>query len=728
MAGIRINELPKVEAFGDDDVIVLNENNLETSQIGMSYFVTTLTGRDLKFTGLVELQNDVVVGGKTYFNNVVEFNDGVTHNNPVDFNDEISFNGATSGVLINDLDDVDTTTTPPVVGDALLWDNLVNSWVPGRSGSLNSVVEDISPQLGGDLDVNSFKIISTFGDSVIIESNNDVLITPGGANNAVNLGGRGTVSSELRFYGAETLRYVGIQAPAESDLSSYTLILPSSPGQLGQALLTDGSGNLAWGNVVFGDGTGGGGGIQLADLSVRTESASGGGELTYNDLNGEFIFNPAYLEPYFTQTEINALSITELVDVDTTTNEAQSGQTLIWDEINDNWIPGNVNIESSSLNDLLDVSAPVPSNGQILVYNGFNNQWQSAENEVPNALTFQGSCNITQITSSDDNDDVQDNVSDRLTGYFWVNGTGNIGPVDPTWDGLTADSIGGEYIAWTENDEFVVLGRTGDLNAVLEVAGGTGIVIDDSDQQIPIINLADTAVTPGDYDFPIITVDQQGRITNVTSGSQNGGNIDTILLDYLELAGGTLTGKLFLAGDPETDLEASTKKYVDLLEYNILGDPFDFDDTGVIGDYVKKTGSHMYGDLTFSEVRAPNDGTPNPSEYKLKVEKTTGNIDSYGTVTAVDFIRRDGSSVGGSTEISDQPPLNPTPGDFWFNSENGVFYVYYEDADSLQWVSIAGGGGGGDPFEMSMIKIDQLDDINNAPEITTTSGLVIITE
>ena len=120
MAGIRINELPKVEAFGDDDVIVLNENNLETSQIGMSYFVTTLTGRDLKFTGLVELQNDVVVGGKTYFNNVVEFNDGVTHNNPVDFNDEISFNGATSGVLIDDLDDVDTTTTPPEVGDALL--------------------------------------------------------------------------------------------------------------------------------------------------------------------------------------------------------------------------------------------------------------------------------------------------------------------------------------------------------------------------------------------------------------------------------------------------------------------------------------------------------------------------------------------------------------------------------------------------------------------------------
>ena len=42
----------------------------------------------------------------------------------------------------------------------------------------------------------------------------------------------------------------------------------------------------------------------------------------------------------------------------------------------------------------------------------------------------------------------------------------------------------------------------------------------------------------------------------------------------------------------------------------------------------------------------------------------------------------------GQTEIpaSPNPPLNPQPGNFWYNSEDGRLYYYYEDANSSQWV------------------------------------------
>ena len=35
---------------------------------------------------------------------------------------------------------------------------------------------------------------------------------------------------------------------------------------------------------------------------------------------------------------------------------------------------------------------------------------------------------------------------------------------------------------------------------------------------------------------------------------------------------------------------------------------------------------------------------------------------------------------------SNTPPLNPQPGNLWYNSEDGRLYIYYEDPDTEQWV------------------------------------------
>jgi len=38
--------------------------------------------------------------------------------------------------------------------------------------------------------------------------------------------------------------------------------------------------------------------------------------------------------------------------------------------------------------------------------------------------------------------------------------------------------------------------------------------------------------------------------------------------------------------------------------------------------------------------------------------------------------------------VSDTKPLNATNGDAWFDTTEGVTYVYYDDGDTAQWVEI----------------------------------------
>ena len=40
------------------------------------------------------------------------------------------------------------------------------------------------------------------------------------------------------------------------------------------------------------------------------------------------------------------------------------------------------------------------------------------------------------------------------------------------------------------------------------------------------------------------------------------------------------------------------------------------------------------------------------------------------------------------------PPDTPFPADLWFNSQTGVFYIYYDDGTTIQWVVTNPGRGG----------------------------------
>ena len=51
-----------------------------------------------------------------------------------------------------------------------------------------------------------------------------------------------------------------------------------------------------------------------------------------------------------------------------------------------------------------------------------------------------------------------------------------------------------------------------------------------------------------------------------------------------------------------------------------------------------------------------------------------------------------GGGGGASVTTDDTPPTSPNDGDLWWDSVNGQLNVYYEDADSSQWVNASGRG------------------------------------
>ena len=159
------------------------------------------------------------------------------------------------------------------------------SWAASGSGGgggsgISNVVDDTSPQLGGDLDVNGKGLVSV--------SNGNIDLLPHGTGK-INLDGNGSSSGltasdgllEMRsstgsvakidmYCESSNAHKVTIAAPPHSDFSgNVNFQLPSSNGSNGQALITDGSGNTSWSTVSGGSGTLAG----LGDTDISSTSA-----------------------------------------------------------------------------------------------------------------------------------------------------------------------------------------------------------------------------------------------------------------------------------------------------------------------------------------------------------------------------------------------------------------------------------------------------------------------
>jgi len=152
------------------------------------------------------------------------------------------------------------------------------------TAGLGTIVEDTTPQLGGDLDANSFDIQFDDATGIRDDSDNEQLIfqKTASAVNHIQITNAATggepileatgddtdVSLELRAQGSGTVSilgnstqsgvlriyedtdqgtaYVGLTAPSNTSTPSVTYTLPDGDGSSGEVLQTNGSGVMSW--------------------------------------------------------------------------------------------------------------------------------------------------------------------------------------------------------------------------------------------------------------------------------------------------------------------------------------------------------------------------------------------------------------------------------------------------------------------------------------------------
>ena len=156
---------------------------------------------------------------------------------------DVNSNNITGNVRLNSL------TYPSADGTAnqvLKTDgsgNLGWTTITVPSGDL---VDDTSPQLGGSLDVN--------GQSIVSANNGDISFHPNTTGIVVFKGNSAYSSGRFKLNCENNSHGVIIQGPPHSAAANYTLTLPTTDGNANQFLQTDGSGVLTWATPSTGSG------------------------------------------------------------------------------------------------------------------------------------------------------------------------------------------------------------------------------------------------------------------------------------------------------------------------------------------------------------------------------------------------------------------------------------------------------------------------------------------
>jgi len=125
--------------------------------------------------------------------------------------------------------------------------NLYYTDARAQAVSINNVVEDTTPQLGGNLDVNGNAIISTSNAAINLDPNGSGVVVFKG--NATKGSGQFKLNCEANTHG------ITIKGAPHSAGADYTLTLPNDAGSSSQVLTTNGSGVLSWSTPSSGGST-----------------------------------------------------------------------------------------------------------------------------------------------------------------------------------------------------------------------------------------------------------------------------------------------------------------------------------------------------------------------------------------------------------------------------------------------------------------------------------------
>lgn len=366
---------------------------------------------------------------------------------------------------------------------------------------------------------------------------------------------------------------------------AYTL--PSTDGSSGQAIVTDGAGNLTFSTVAAGTAD------AALKISLTVKNVSGGTLSAGTIVRAAPTANPpagnvlevdvADNSAASTMPAIGILtdSIADAAEGNAIAFGRASGfSTSGYTEGDPIWVGtsgafvGTKPTGSDLIQRFGQIIKVHSTNGSIEVFGA------GRTNEVPNlpvGKIWVGTATNTAESTLIDVDETNNILTVNGKIYY-----GNIFaqesdlPSATTYHGMFAHVHGTGYAYYAHAGAWVKLAKLDDINdSTLTVTAGTGLsgggtfTTNQSADSAVTVNLADTAVTPGTYgdanNTPQITVDQQGRITSATTvttaGSGGGGGGSTLSIER-DVITATANQQVFTITSDITS-SSNTQVYID---------------------------------------------------------------------------------------------------------------------------------------------------------------------
>ncbi len=241
MASIKVSELPQVLAITPNDVLIINDENATTSKITIANFTTSYSAQPLSFTGTVSFAaaTSFLAGSTPVFSSDATFNERATFNGPITL-------GSLALIPIGSLSDV---TVPATItnGHVLTWDN-ANAYWTSAPAAFAELIQDATPSLGGNLDVNGYSIVS--GATQTGPNGTNIILTPTGSGQVVVSGNVTSGSGQITLNCENNSHGVKVKGPAHAAAANYTFILPVAMGANGQVLTTNGTDQTSWVSIT----------------------------------------------------------------------------------------------------------------------------------------------------------------------------------------------------------------------------------------------------------------------------------------------------------------------------------------------------------------------------------------------------------------------------------------------------------------------------------------------
>ena len=238
--------------------VVLNTNNIGEGSSNL-YF-TDARARAAISENSAQLSYNSTTGVLTYTQGDT---DTVSEGSSNLYYTQARFNSAFSGKSTSDLSE---------------GSNLYYTDARVQAVSINNVVEDTTPQLGGNLDVNGNAIISTSNGAINLDPNGSGVVVFKG--NSTKGAGQFKLNCENNSHG------ITIKGAPHSAGADYTLTLPNNAGTSNQVLTTNGSGVLSWSTPSSG---GGSYNDAAVDTHLNTSTASNGEVLSWNGSDYDWV-------------------------------------------------------------------------------------------------------------------------------------------------------------------------------------------------------------------------------------------------------------------------------------------------------------------------------------------------------------------------------------------------------------------------------------------------------